>query len=195
MKLSLFMNVLLISTLSLLAVGCGKDKKKSSNNSQNYYNPYIVGQAPTFTNGQALTNLQAYVNGVETNNSYIGYVNVMKQRYSCKTKDFLGISFLPYDLCSYSQINEPLYATPGQVRSSAFNNPGLLKVLNPVNGYVLGNVIQYGSGVSAIFQVDHVLNTGTAIETIQYTVESSRHSVSNPTIIKDTAAKRIDTVL
>ncbi len=189
MKLTLFMNVLLISTLSLLAVGCGKDKKKSSsNNDQYYYNPYVTGQQPSAIGAAAQAALQNYINAVETNNSLLGAVNVVKSRYSCRTKDFLGISFLPVNLCSYSQISSQVYATPGVARGVM--NPALNSLLVPSNGYSLGNIVQYGN----IVQVEHVL-PGATIETIQYTVELNRHAVSNPTIIKDTAAQRIDSVV
>ncbi len=188
MKLSLFMNVLLISTLSVLAIGCGKDKKKTKGNDQYYYNPYVVGQAPTAYGATAQAALQNYINAVETNNSLIGAVNVVKSRYSCTTKDFLGISFLPVNLCSYSQVSSQVYATPGVARGVM--NPALNSMLVPSNGYSLGNIVQYGN----IIQIEHVL-PGATIETIQYTVQLNRHAVSNPTIIKDTAAKRIDSVV
>ncbi len=186
MKLSLFSNVLLASML-VFAVGCGKDKKSSKGSDYVYNNPYVTGA--TNVGATALTNLQSYINGNETSTSLIGAVNVVKQRYSCTTKEFLGINFLPYEKCSYNQVSSYLYATPNVAR--LMNNPDLQKVLNPTNGYAMGNVVQYGS----VFKVEHVLNTGSAIETIQYTIESNRHSVVNPTIVKDTVLKRIDTVV
>ncbi len=187
MKLTLFSNVLLASML-VFAVSCGKDsKKKSKNPYYNYYNPY-VSQVPTAQGTQAITALNNYIGSNESNNSLIGPVQIIKQRYSCVSKDFLGIDFLPYEKCSYTQVSSQVYAQPGVARSTL--NPVLATLLTPSNGYTLGAVIQYGN----IIKVDHVLQ-GAVIETIQYTVELNRHAVSNPTIVKDTAAKRIDTVV
>ncbi len=187
MKLSLLSNVLLASMM-VFAVSCGKDAKKKNNNPyHNYYNPYVT-QVPTAQGATAIANLNSYVDAIESNNSLIGPVNVVKQRYSCETKDFLGINFLPYEKCTYTQVQNQVYAQPGVARSAM--NPILATILTPSNGYTLGNVIQYGN----VIKVDHVLQ-GATIETIQYTVELNRHAVSNPTIMKDTAAKRIDTVI
>lgn len=186
MKLSLIGNVLLASMM-IFAVSCGKDSKKKKNPYYNYYNPY-VSQVPTANGQTAINNLTSYVNAQETNQSLIGPVNVVKQRYSCESKDFLGIDFLPYDYCTYKQVSTQVYAQPGVSRSAM--NPVLATLLTPSNGYTLGAVVQYGN----IIKVDHVLN-GATIETIQYTVELNRHAVSNPTIVKDTAQKRIDTVI
>jgi Flp pilus assembly protein TadG len=185
MKLTLFMNVLLISTLSILAVGCGKDKKKS-NNDQYYYNPYVTGQQPTASGATAQAALTNYLNAIEPNQSLLGSVVVQKSRYSCTTKDFLGISFLPVNLCRYSQVSNPAaYVVLNQPRRLV--NPALNNLLVPVGGYSLGNIVQYGS----LIQIEHYLGN----ETIQYTIEMSRHAISNPTIIKDTAAQRIDSVV
>jgi hypothetical protein len=175
------MNVLLASMM-IFAVSCGKDSKKKNNNSYPFFNNL---QTPV----QSSANLTQYLDGNETKTNLIGAVNVVKQRYSCSTKDFLGIDFLPYEKCSYSQISNQLYAQPGIPRKTL--NPALAEILVPANGYTLGAVMQYGS----IVTVDHVLNNGSTIETIQYTIDLNRHAASNPVIKKDTAAKRIDTVI
>lgn len=191
MKLALLMNVLLASSLTFVAVGCGKDKKKSSGSDNQFCFNGSCSQFGTgipVTGSSAVAALQNYINTVETNNSLIGPVNIVKSRYSCSTKDFLGISFLPVNFCSSSQISSQVYASPGVARGVM--NPALNAILVPANGYTLGNVVQYGN----VIQVDHVLQ-GATIETIQYTVELNRHAVSNPSIIKDTAAQRIDSVI
>ncbi|MFL5784389.1 MAG: hypothetical protein ACJ76H_07275 [Bacteriovoracaceae bacterium] len=193
MKLSLFSNVLLASML-VFAASCGKDSKKSHNdNLYGYYNPYIAGQAPSAQGQTAINNLTAYINGVETNSSLVGAVNVVKSVYSCKTKDLLGISFLPLNYCSTSQSSAYKYATPGQTRLSM--NPELGTLLTPPAGYTLGNVVQYGTAYASVIQVEHYMNSGSGIDTVQYTVELNRHAIVNPTIKKDTAAQRIEQVV
>lgn len=192
MKLALITNVLLVSSLAFVAVGCGKDKKKSDGNDPyaNYYgNTFVQGsQQITATGAQALAGLNSYLNAAETNNSLVGPVNVIKQRYSCSVNNFLGINFLPkVETCRTSQISSQVYALPGAQRLS---NPNLSVVLNPTNGYSLGAVVQYGS----VYTVDHVLS-GATIQTIQYTIDTNKHSVTNPIIVKDTAAMRIDSVI
>ncbi len=191
MKLSLFMNVLLISSLAFVAVGCGKDKKKKGNDPYyNYYgNAFGLGQQQiTATGAQALANLNTYLNAAETNNNLVGPVNLVKQRFACTTDDFLGINFLPkVETCRYSQVASYVYALPGAQRIA---NPNLAVVLSPANGYIMGAVVQYGS----VFTVDHVLPSAVN-QTIQYTIDTNKHSAVNPIIVKDTAAKRIDSVI
>jgi hypothetical protein len=175
----------------MFAASCGKDSKKhgDNNNLYGYYNPYIAGQSPSASGQGAINNLNSYINAVEVNQSVVGAINVVKSVYSCKTKDLLGISFLPYNYCSTSQSSAYKYATPGQTRLA--QNPELGGLLTPPAGYTLGNVVQYGS----IIQVEHYTNNGSGIDTVQYTVELNRHAISNPTIKKDTAAQRIEQVV
>lgn len=186
MKTSLFKNVLFVSLFAVLAISCGKDSKKSSNNGQNYYNPYLVGSTATSSGATAQAALQNYINAIETKTNIQGVINVQKGKYSCKDGHILGISFLPYQNCSYSQgTTEPVYVYLNMARGTI--HPALANVLVSPAGYTLGNIIQYGN----VVVVEHVMG----VETIQYVVDMSLHAASNPYQVKDSAAKRIDYVL
>lgn len=188
MKLSLFSHVLLASVM-IFAAACGKDSKKSGSSS--YYNPFLsngVSSTATATGQTAINNLNSYINGVETITSLVGAINVQSSVYSCKTKDLLGISFLPVTSCSYSSSSVYRYAVPNAARSA--QNPALAGILTSPSGYTLGNVVQYGS----LIVVEHY-KSGSTIDTIQYTVMLNRHAVSNPVQTKDTANQRIEQVV
>lgn len=186
MKLSLFMNVLLVSSLAFVAVGCGKDKKKKNGNDlyYGYYNPLVGG--PTVTGQQAIDSLNSYVNAVEPKFIF-NQIIINKKRYSCSTKDFLGINFLPYTKCSSSNLpTEYSYSAQNQSRLSI--NPLLGSLLTPAAGYVRGNVSQQGQYIF----IDHVSPNG--YDTIQYTIDTTQHADVNPIQVKDTALQQIDYV-
>ncbi len=185
MKLSLIKNVLFVSLFAVLAVSCGKSSKKGGSDNNLYYNPYIAGQ-PAVTGATAQAALQNYINAVETKTNILGVVNVQKGKYSCNDGHILGISFLPYTNCSYSQgTTEAVYVYAGQARGVI--HPALAQVLTSPAGYTLGNIAQYGNVVT----VEHVMGT----ETIQYVIDMTLHAASNPLQVKNSAAKRIDYVL
>ncbi|MES2528947.1 MAG: hypothetical protein V4598_17810 [Bdellovibrionota bacterium] len=183
MKLSLFMNVLLISTLSIFAVSCGKDKKKSSSNNNGYYNN-LAGTV--LTGSQAQTNLQTYLSAVESNQSIIGPISVQKVRYSCTSKELFGINFLPYQSCSSSNLSpEVVYVYANAVRSSI--KPALTTILTPPAGYTLGNIAQSGN----IVVIQHFMGS----EIYEITLDLGRHAAVNPVQIKDSANKRVEYVV
>lgn len=189
MKLTIFSNVL-IASLMIFTVSCGKGSKGSSSSSS-YYNPYLsngVSSTATATGQTAINNFNSYINAVESITSLVGPVNVTSSKYACKTKDLLGISFLPYQSCSYSTVSVSRYAVPGATRAA--QNPGLASLLTPPTGYTLGNVIQYGT----LITIEHY-KTGSTIETVQYTVMTNRHAVSNPVQTKNTASQSIEQVV
>jgi hypothetical protein len=180
MKLSLFKGVLL-ATMIVAAVGCGKDSKPS--NSNGYYSN-LTG---TITSGaQAQTNLQSYLSSVETNQNIYGPVQVSKVRYSCQSKDLFGINFLPYQSCSSSNLPvQTVMVAQGQIRSQI--NPALATVLTPPAGYTLLNINQSGN----IVVIQHAMGT----EVYEVTIDMNRHSAVNPVQIKDSANKKIEYVL
>lgn len=189
MKLTIFANVLMASMM-IFAVSCGKGSKGGSSSSS-YYNPYLsngVTSGSTATGTQAIANLNTYINAVETITSLVGPINVVSQKYSCRTKEFLGINFLPYQYCSYSSVSSSKYAVPNATRAA--QNPALANLLTPPSGYTLGNVIQYGT----LITVEHY-KSGSTIETIQYTIMTNRHAVSNPVQTKNTESQSIEQVV
>ncbi len=190
MKLSLFSNLLLASMM-VFAVSCGKDSKKKDGGNYNYASPYSgsgVSSSATATGQTAINNLNSYINGVETITSLVGAINVQSYKYSCSTKNLLGISFLPMTSCSNRTVSTMRYAVPNATRSA--QNPTLAGVLTSPSGYTLGNVIQYGS----LIVVEHY-RSGSTIDTIQYHIMLNRHAVSNPYEIRDTANQSIEQVV
>lgn len=189
MKLSIFMNMLLVSSLAFVAIGCGKDKKKKGGSDNQFcYNGYcsqLVGGPVT---GQgAIDALNAYVNAIEPKFTNSPQIIIQKKRYSCSTKDFLGINFLPYQKCSSSNLPTE-YSYPAQNQTRLAFNPLLGTLLTPVGGYTRGNVYQQGQYIF----IDHVSPNG--YDTIQYTIDTAQHAEVNPIQVKDTALQQIDYV-
>jgi hypothetical protein len=184
MKLSLLSNVLLASMM-VFAVSCGKDSKKKSNNPYyGFYNPMMGGQV--ITGQTAKNNLNTYVNAVEPKVIY-SQIIIKKKSWSCSTRDFLGINFLPYEKCSSTDLPDFRgYAQQGQTRVTI--NSFLGELLTPAAGYTLGNVYQQGPYIF----VDHVSSNG--YDTVQYAVDTNQHAHVNPIQIKNTELKKIDYV-
>lgn len=183
MKTSLFANVLLASFM-VFAVSCGKDKKKKSSFDYGYYNPYMTGQV--YDSTQSTANFNSYLNSIEPKVIY-SQVVIKKKSWTCTTKEFLGINFLPYEKCSSSNLPDVYgYAAQGQTRANI--NPSLASLLTPSAGYSLGNVFQQGSYIF----IDHLSSNG--YDVIQYAIDLNQHALVNPIQVKNTALKKIDYV-
>ena len=181
MKLTLFMNVLLISTLSILAVGCGKDKKKSKSDNL-YYNPYFGGS----TGGQAVNSLNSYLAAQETLPLPFS-VAAVPVVYKLQTGDGCSTVLKIFQFCNswntdVDYENAIVNITPNLVRSSY---PGISQAMNPVAPAYLVGVYQTGTS----YDVYHALSGSNKL--IRYTISTTVHAGLNPVRIEDSNAETL----
>ncbi len=184
MKLSLFMNVLLISTLSVLAVGCGKDSKKKNNNNDYYYNPYLSGGS-VVQGEQAVNSLNTWMGATETRPTPFGLPAVsllyaVRVGDGCSEKSFLGLKF---NICSSFGNNNITYppaeivTVPANLMRSAY--PKMAAIMNPVAPTYLVGVYQYGQ----YFDVYHAVQGSQKL--VRYTIDTNLHAGLNPREVED----------
>lgn len=178
MKTSLF-NSLLVASLLVFAVGCGKESKKSSGVAY----PSLYNQGLSVTNQQAVANVTAWYNGVQEGTGLLGAVTIKKTQYvinnaqNCVEKKFLGI---PYQYCTYSNTQPTgteLSSTVANlyqdgIAINARGNTELNGVFNGSNGTLI-NAVESGS----IAQLDFLRTDGTMVSFI---IDRNYHSGLNP---------------
>ncbi len=178
MKTSLF-NSLLVASLLVFAVGCGKDSKKS--NGVAY--PSLYNQGLSANNQQAVANITSWFNGAQEGQALLGTVTIKKIQLptssgqNCVEKKFLGI---PYQYCTYSSTTSQGTELSSTVASlfqdgRAINSKGNIELNNVFNGSngTLINAIEQG----LVAQLDFLRADGSIVS---YTIDRNFHSGLNP---------------
>jgi hypothetical protein len=178
MKTSLF-NSLLVASLLVFAVGCGKESKKSSGVAY----PSLYNQGLTANNQQTVANVTNWFNGAQEGTRLMGPVTIKKIQLAansgqnCTQKTFLGI---PYQYCTYSstsnQGTELSSVTASLFQDGiAINAKGNTELNNVFNGSQGTLINATESGMVA--QLDFLQADGTIIS---YIIDRSYHSRLNP---------------
>lgn len=190
MKTSLF-NSLLVASLLVFAVGCGKDSKKS--NGVAY--PSLYNQGLSTNNQQVVANITNWFNGAQEGPALLGAITIKKIQLpsnsgqNCTQKSFLGI---PYQFCSYttntSQGTE-LSSTVANlfqdgIAINAKGNTELNSVFNGSNGTLI-NAVEQG----LIAQLDFLRPDGTIVS---FVIDRNYHSGLNP-VKKSTISQGVKT--
>ena len=193
MKTTWFKSALVLTTLALFAVGCGKDGGGSSGGSAGN----IPGSNNLTSSGSAASTAATnWYNGTAEGSTVMGtVVQVQRIKFSttssssgqnCEEKKFLGI---PYYYCTSSSnnssgSNQEVVSTANvntrtnnTVRINTKSNSELAKVFNGSAG-TLVNASQSGNEFKLAF-----LNEGSSIVTT-YTINKAYHSQINPVRIE-----------
>lgn len=191
MKTSLF-NSLLVASLLVFAVGCGKENKKSSGVAY----PSLYNQGLTANNQAVVQKLTTWYNSNQEGSGLLGAMTIKKTQYvlnnaqNCTQKTFLGI---PYQYCSYSN-TQPAGTELSSVTASLFQdgiainargNTELNNVFNGVNGTLIGAADLSASAS----QLDFLQADGTIVS---YVIDRNYHSGLNP-VKKSTISQGVKT--
>lgn len=186
---SLFSNVLLAS-LMVFAVACGKDGGKKNNGYSNYYNPYVG--SGTVSGGTAFQNFTKYMDEVDSRSINLPALQIVKRVDSCKTKELFGIDALKYQVCTFSSPtgdqNETSFVNvQNGLKRSAY--PQMQEILTAPAGYALINVVQQG-------RYFHVFHANVATNKLKiYTIDTNLSAQVNPYRVEDNDSGKIKTLL
>ena len=178
MKTSQF-NSLLCASLLVLAVGCGKENKKS--NGLAY--PSLYNQGLSTNNQASVQNVTNWFNGAQEGSALLGTVTIKKIQLptsngqNCVEKKFLGI---PYQYCTYSNTTSQGTELSSTVATllqdgraiNAKGNTELNNVFNGSNGTLI-NATEQG----LVAELDFLKADGSIVS---YTIDRNYHSGLNP---------------
>lgn len=197
---------LLCASLLFFAVGCGKDKDKSSDPGLPLMNPIISPNFPQYGQ-QALNNLKAWYSSPESGNS--GFRGV----YQKKTQTSSGSFNFNFSYCFFGRGNAcdtnitPTHcfrknsdgnydvgtATGTAIDQCTITQPNLTKATNSLltqavngNGMHLLEVQQHGNLYFLVYGVNYQ-------PSVVYTIDTSMHSIFNPVKVQNISNGSVST--
>lgn len=186
-----FKSVLALALIAFVAVGCGKDKKKSNDA---FYNPYL-GFNGQMIGSQAYTGLQQWAAGTEVINYGLPAIQVTKSVSSftsgCSEKNlFLGLKVYVCDFgSSGSGTNvQSIVQIPGAMVRSQY--PAMQAILSPVAPLFLVNVVQTGYNTYEVTHAESATN-----KTIKYVIDTNLHAALQPRVKEDSINKSREIVV
>lgn len=179
---SSFFNSIILASILVFSVGCGKSSKSSGSNTGAYTNLYNPGL--TQTSQQVLEKNTAWFNAAAEGQMITGTRTVIKTQYSanttptCTNRTFLGI---PYTSCTYSSgsssgtelSRSTQYLFQDGRAISAKGNAELNAIFSGTHGTLI-NAIDTGAYSS---QMDFLRGDGTIVSFI---IDRNYHSLLNP---------------